>query len=140
MPGTSLKYEWVKNHQDSRKPWWCLTLKEQINTTCNTLANGAVTRTLALAPQHTGPMLLLPFEQVAVAVDGIKITSQVAPAIRFSLGKVAAQRFYTKAINQVHGSNRGGLGWSKEDFDEVDWEALFQALRLKSESFQLWLS
>jgi hypothetical protein len=64
----------------------------------------------------------------------------VAPAIRFSLGKVDAQRFYTKAADQVHGSNRGGLGWSKEAFDKVDWEALSQALRLKSDSFQLWLS
>jgi hypothetical protein len=75
-----------------------------------------------------------------VVVDGIKIMSQVALAIQFSLGKVDAQRFYTKAVDQVHGSNRGGLGWSEEAFDKVDWEALSQALRLKLESFQLWLS
>jgi hypothetical protein len=55
-------------------------LEEQLNTTCDTLANGAVTCALTLALQHTGPMLL-PFEQVAVVVDGVKITSQVAPAI-----------------------------------------------------------
>ncbi len=61
MQGTNLEYERVKSHQDLRKPWWCLTLKEQINTMCNTMANGAVTRALTLAPQHTGPMLL-PFE------------------------------------------------------------------------------
>ena len=97
------------------------------------LANGAVTWALTFAPQHTRPTLL-PFEQIAVVVDGIKITSQVALAIQFSLGKVDAQCFYTKAANQVHGSNRGGLGWSKEAFNKVDWEALSQALRLKSES------
>ncbi len=74
-----------------------------------------------------------------VVVDGVKITSQVAPAIQFPLGKVDAQCFYTKAVDRVHGSNRGGHGWSKEAFDKVDWEALSQALRLKSESFQLWL-
>jgi hypothetical protein len=84
--------------------------------------------------------MLLPFEQIAVVVDGIKITSQMAPAIQFSLGKVDARRFYTKAINRVHGSSRGGLGWSKEALIEVDWEALSQAIKLKSESFQLWLS
>ncbi len=139
MPGTTLKYEWVKSHQDSQKPWWCLTLEEQINTTCDMLANGAITWALTLALQHTGPTFL-PFEQVVVVADGIKITSQVAPAIQFSLGKVDARHFYTKAINQVHRSNRGGLGWSKDAFNEVDWEALSQALRLKSESFQLWLS
>jgi hypothetical protein len=73
-------------------------------------------------------------------VDGIKITSQVVPAIGFSLGKVDAQPCYTKAINQVHGSNIGGLRWSEEAFDKVDWEALSQALTLKSESFHLWMS
>ena len=51
-----------------------------------------------------------------------------------------ALHFYTKAVDQVNGSNRGGLGRSEEAFDKVDWEALSQALRLKSESFQLWLS
>jgi hypothetical protein len=135
MPGTNLKYEWVKSHQDSLKPWWCLTLEEQINTKCNMLANGTITQALTLNPRHTRPMLL-PFEQIAVVVDGIKITSQVAPAIQFSLGKVDARCFYIKAVNQVHGSNRGGLGWSDEAFNKVDWEALSQALRLKSESFQ----
>jgi hypothetical protein len=128
-----------KSHQDSQKPWLCLTLEEQINTACNMLANGAITWASTLVLRHTGPTLL-PFEQIAVVVDGIKITSQVAPKIQFSLGKVDAQCFYTKAINQVHVSNRGGLGWSEEAFNKVDWEALSQALRLKSESFQLWLS
>jgi hypothetical protein len=98
MPGTNLKYECVKSHQDSQKPWWCLTHEEQINTTCNTLANGAISWALTLTPPHTGPMLL-PFERIAVVVDGIKITSQVAPAIQFSLGKVDAQHFYTKVVD-----------------------------------------
>jgi hypothetical protein len=53
-------------------PWQCLTLKEQLNTTCNTLANGAVTHALTLGSQPIAPMLL-PFEQVAVVVDGIKL-------------------------------------------------------------------
>jgi hypothetical protein len=58
MPGTSLKYEWVKSHQDSQKPWWRLTLEEQINTMCDMLANGANTWALTLAPQHNRPTLL----------------------------------------------------------------------------------
>jgi hypothetical protein len=62
------------------------------------LANGAVTRALTLAPQHTGP-LLLPFKQVSVVVNGAKITSQVAQAIRFALGKVDDQPFYAKAVD-----------------------------------------
>ncbi len=139
MPGTNLIYEWVKSHQDLQMPWCLLPLEVQLNTTCNMLANGAVTRALTLAPQHTGPMLL-PFERVAVVVNGVKITSQVAPAIQFALGKVDARRFYTKAVDRVHGSNKGGLGWSDKAFDGVDWEALTQTLSHKPESFQLLLS
>jgi hypothetical protein len=80
MPGTDLTYEWVKSHQDLQMPWHLLPLEAQLNTTCNMLTNGAVTRALTLAPKHTGPMLL-PFERVSVVVNGVKITSQVAPAI-----------------------------------------------------------
>jgi hypothetical protein len=53
-------------------PWQCLTLKEQLNTMCDTLANSAVTHALTLGSQPIAPMLL-PFEQVAVVVDGIKL-------------------------------------------------------------------
>ncbi len=119
--------------------WHCLTLEEQLNTTCDMLANGAVTCALTLSSQPTAPTLL-PFEQAAVVVDSIKITSQVAPAIRFALGRVEARCFYTKAVDRVRGSNRRGLGWYEEDFDEVDWEALSRALKHKPEGFQLWLS
>jgi hypothetical protein len=80
MPGTNLTYKLVKSHQDSGMQWHCLTLKEQLDTMCDTLANGAVTRALTLDSQPTAPTLL-PFERAAVVVEGIKITSQVAPAI-----------------------------------------------------------
>jgi hypothetical protein len=139
MQGTNLTYKWVKSHQDSRMAWQCLTLKEQLNTMCDTLANGAVTRGLTLGTPPTAPMLL-PFKQAAVVVDGIKITSQIAPAIQFALGKVEARNFYTKAVDRVRGSNRGGLGWYKEHFDKVNWEALSRALKHKPKGFQLWLS
>jgi hypothetical protein len=123
MPASELQYEWVKSHQDERMPWRCLTLEEQLNTTCDMLANSAVNRALTLAPQYEGPTPL-PFKCVLVVVDGVKITSQVAPAIQFVLDKVDAQCFNTKAVNQVCGCNRGGLGWSEETFNKVDWEAL----------------
>ncbi len=86
------------------------------------------------APQYEGPTLL-PFEHIAVVVDGVKITSQVAPVIRVALGKVDAQRFYTKVADWVCGSNRSRLGWSNETFDGVHWEALAQALKYKPDSF-----
>ncbi len=41
------------------------------------------------------------YEKSAVIIDGIKIKSNIAPMVRFTLGKVDAHRFYTKAINRV---------------------------------------
>ncbi len=60
--------------------------------------------------------------------------------VRFTLGKVDAHRFYMKAINRVQGSNKGGLGWSTESFEAVDWETLARVTKINSKGFQLWLS
>jgi hypothetical protein len=38
----ALKYEPVKTHQDTIKPWLMLTLEEQLNVICDELAKGAV--------------------------------------------------------------------------------------------------
>ncbi len=138
IPGADLKYEWVKSHQDTRLSWRCLTLEEQLNTTCNTLANSAVTRCLTRQSQQDGPNLL-PFKRSAVVIDGIKITSQIAPTVRFAFGKVDAQRFYTKTIDRVQGSNKGGLRWSTEAFEAVDWETLARVMKINLEGYQLWL-
>ena len=86
-----------------------------------------------------GPSLL-PFEHSAVLIKNIKITLNIAPLIRFLLGRVDVKKVYTKAINQVKGSNKGGLGWSAEAFDTVDWEATAKAISGRPEGFQLWLS
>ncbi len=81
----------------------------------------------------------MPFKRSAMVIDGIKITSQIAPTVRFGLGKVDAQRFYTKAIDRVQGSNKGGLEWSTEAFKAVDWETLARVAKINLEGFQLWL-
>jgi hypothetical protein len=82
----------------------------------------------------------LPFKQSAVIINGVKITSNIAPTVRFTLGKVDAHRFYTKAINRVQWRNKGGLGWSTESFEAVDWEKLARVTKINSEGFQLWWS
>ncbi len=110
MPGANLHYEWVKSHQDSKFPWHLLTFEEQLNTTCNILANEVVGQAPGESTFPMGPSLL-PFEHSAVLINNINITSNIAPQIRFLLGRVDAKKFYKKALNQVKGSNKGGLGW-----------------------------
>jgi hypothetical protein len=94
---------------------------------CNMLANEAVGRALSEATFPMGPSLL-PFEHSTVLINNIKITSNVAPQIQFLLGRVDAKNFYTKAINQVKGTNKGCLGWSAEAFNTADWEATAKAI------------
>jgi hypothetical protein len=139
MPGANLTYKWVKSHKDSRIPWHLLSLEEQLNTTCDELANKAVARALSAATTSAEPSLL-PFEKAAVVVDNIKITSNITPAVRSFLGKAEAKKFYTKAINHVNRSNKGGLGWPAETFDSVDWKAIAAAISNQPEGFQIWLS
>ncbi len=93
-------------------------------------------RALSAATTSTEPSLL-PFEKAAVAVDNIKITLNIAPAVRSFMGKVEAKKFYTKAINHINGSNKGGLGWPAETFDSVDWKAIANAISNQPEGFQI---
>ncbi len=116
-----------------------LDLLAQLNITCDRLADKAVTRALCATTHPAGPQLL-PFKNIAIILDGKKVTSGVSPAICFALGPKEARRFYTTGRHRVRGSNMGGLGWSEEAFDEVDWKALEQALNCHPNGFQLWLS
>jgi hypothetical protein len=111
-------YSHVQAHQDRILPWSMLTLEQQLNVICNKLANGAVARYLSEVVHQLGPKFL-PFEQAAVVLDGIKLTTDVGLEVRYCLGKEDAERFYTKPCNVIHGTNRGGLGWSSDRFHSV---------------------
>ena len=119
----SFKYEWVRAHQDDIKLWHQLTLLQQLNCICNTLAKAAVTRSLTTTVSHI-PEKVLPTESAAVFVGGIKKTSNVAKNVRLALGRVDAESFYTTplGIRDTNGKHnkQGGLGSSKASFDAVD--------------------
>ena len=44
LPTTLFTHEWVKAHMDRKIPWEFLTLEQQLNKTCNRLANCTITR------------------------------------------------------------------------------------------------
>ena len=134
-----MKYEHICAHQDRILPWSRLSLEQQLNVMCNELANGAVERAITEGISSPGPKFL-PFESVAVVLDGIKLTTDVGPEVRYRLGKEDAERFYTKARDVVQGTNRGGLGWSSQRFHSVAWQSLEAALKSKPDMFQIWLS
>ncbi len=120
MPTLVITYVWVKAHVNQTTAWSRLSLLQQLNTTCNQLANSAVTRALSRAGNEKPTIWLLPLESVAIIADGIKITSGISSNLRYQLGCEEARKFYTKAIRTVNGVNKGGLGWHAATFDLVD--------------------
>jgi hypothetical protein len=140
MPTPVITYVWVKAHVDRTTAWSRLSLLQQLNTTCNRLANSAVTRALSRAGNEKPTIWLLPSESVAIIADGVKITSDVSSNVRYQLGCEEAHKFYTKSIRTVNGVNKGGLGWHAATFDSVDWKAIGEALKGKPEMLGLWLA
>ncbi len=140
---TQFTYEWVESHQDRYKLWNQLTLTQQLNCHCDTLAKRAVRDTLK--PIFSVPhQPVLPKESAAVFINNIKQTSDVAKEVRFALGHVDAEKFYTTPLGErnKHGQRdkRGGLGWSKASFDAVDWRALDSTLDPKPQMYKEWLA
>ena len=136
-------YEWVESHQDRYKLWTQLTVEQRLNCCCDTLAKRAVAEGM-LGAKRTASSQLLPRERVAVIIDGVKQTSDVAGDARFSLGKQDAERLYTAPLGprDSHGrrSSTGGLGWTREAFRAVDWRRLDDCLSSKPQMYRQWLS
>lgn len=83
---------------------------------------------------------LLPREQAVLIIDGCKQTTDVSRDLRFSLGMEDAKRFFTKPLNIRNGTNTGGLGWTSDRFDCIDWEILRDVLATKPDAYGIWLS
>jgi hypothetical protein len=93
------KYSHVRAHQDRILPWSLLTLEQQLNVICDSLANKAVAQYLAQgAARDNGPQLL-PLEKAAVVLEGVKLMTDLGPKARLQLGMEEAERFYTKPCN-----------------------------------------
>ena len=136
----SFQYKHVNAHQDKIKPWRELTLSEQLNVLCDGLANRSVKGYLERGSPAQIATKLLPLERAAVFIDGEKATTDVGSQVRYVLGAEEARRFYTSPVTLVRGVNKGGLGWSAEQFDQVAWVDLDRALRSKPDMYQLWVS
>ena len=80
----------------------------------------------------------LPCKSAAVYIRGIKQTADVANNIKFALGLVEAEHFYTstRREHRPDGSRRkGGLGCSHASFFAVDWWTLDTTLAEKSQMY-----
>ncbi len=99
--------------------WHQLSLIQQLNCVCDTLAKQAMTSTMTKG-YYKRPTQLLPKEDIAVVIWGNKITDNISHSIRFHTSKEMARQYL---------GNRKNNSWPNEHFDKVDWEYLDLALK-----------
>jgi hypothetical protein len=78
---------------DHHLSWLQLSLTQQLNCVCDTLAKQAVTNTI-MKSYHDGPTQILPREDVALIVWGSKITGDISSSLRFHASKSVARKYH----------------------------------------------
>ena len=124
------RYVHVYGHMDHMLKWEQLTLTQQLNCVCDTLAKCSVTTAINHG-NHDRPTQLPPKEDVALVIWGNKITGDISPHLCFHASKEVARRYLTS-----HPRDK----WSNDRFDTVDWEHLDLALKNKQEMYRIWRS
>ena len=115
---------------DNLLPWHQLSLIQQLNCVCDTLAKGAINKAL-LQEYQSRPTQLLPREDLALIIRGQKLTGDISKPLRFHASIAEARRVYTR---------RKRRPWTEECFDEIDWEHLDLAQQNKADMYKIWRS
>ena len=123
-------YVHVYGHMDRMLKWEQLTLTQQINCVCDTLAKRSVTTAINHG-YHDRPTQLLPKEDAALVIWGNKITGDISPHLRFHASKEVARKYL---------ASRPRNKWSNDRFNAVDWEHLDLALKNKPDMYKIWRS
>ncbi len=126
----AFQYVHVYRHMDQYLKWEQLTLMQQLNCVCNTLAKKSIT-TEIIHGYHDRQSQLLPKEDVALVIWGNKITGDILPPLRFHASKEVARKYLATCKKDK---------WSNKRFDAVDWEHLDLALKNKVDMYKMWRS
>ncbi len=125
----SFRYVHVYKHMD-RLLTWKLTLTQQLNCICDTLAKKSITLALMLG-YHDRMTQLLPNKDMVMLIWGNKITGNISSSICIHASKELARKYLT---------TRRKKKWSQVQFDSVDWEHLDLALNSKEDMCRIWRS
>jgi hypothetical protein len=126
----NFKYICAYGHMDLYLEWDQLTLIQQLNCVCDTLAKQGITTAL-LHGYHSRQSQLLLKEDVALIIWGNKITGDILSPLRFHASK--------EVMHQHLGTRRKDK-WSNDKFNAVDWEHLDLALKNKTNMYKIWRS
>ena len=106
--------------------WEQLTLMQQLNCACDTLAKKSIT-TAIIHGYHDRQSQLLPKEDVALVIWGTKITGNILPPLQFHACKEVARKYLATCKKDK---------WSNRCFDVMDWEHLDLALKNKADMYK----
>ena len=121
----NINYFHVEGHIDRYFSDDELTLEQWLNKQCDILAKMAIDKWIRQGLPHPG-LQLLPREDAALIVDGIKVTGDIGDAVRFAKGMEEAREFLV-----------GSEKWSNENFDKVDWKILDKTLNGKNKGVKI---
>jgi hypothetical protein len=85
-------YRHVYGHMDRYLPWESLSLTQQMNCVCDTLAKTALTIAISTG-YHKRPSQFLPREDAALVVWGEKITGDIFHTARFYASSEEARKY-----------------------------------------------
>ena len=122
-----IRFSHVSAHMDEVLPWEQLSLAEQLNCMCDTLAKEALD--VGIKEITTTTTNMLPREQAAVIFPDGKATSDPADMLRIELGHREARRFL---VNE--------MDWTPMQFDMIAWKYLHVTLLTKPLAFRIWLA
>jgi hypothetical protein len=107
-----------------------LSLIQQLNCICNTLAKQAITAA-TLQGYHSRQSQFLPKEDVALVIWRNKVTGNISSPLRFHASKVVARQHLRTCTKDK---------WSHDKFNAVDWEHLDLTLKNKPDMYKIWRS
>jgi hypothetical protein len=113
---------------DQHLAWRQLSIPQQLNCICKTLAKRAV-MTAITQGYHNMPTQILPREDVALIVWGNKVTGDDASVpLPFHASKTVARKYlHQRKCNK----------WMAKQFEEVEWEHLDLALKNKVDNYKI---
>ena len=114
---------------DQHLLWTQLSLTQQLNCVCDTLAKQAVTNAIIEGYNHVLTQIL-PREDMALFVWGDKITGNISDPLRLHASKAVARKYH------IYQRKKGK--WTQAQFEEVDWDHLHLALKSKADNYKVW--
>jgi len=94
----SFIYTHVYWYVDTYLLWHQLTLKQQLNCVCGTLAKRAIKMAIRQEYQNT-PTQILPKEDVALVIKGNKVMDDISQPLRYHSSREMAQKHLTSRKN-----------------------------------------